>query len=132
MARKRRASLIFLDTHIVCWLYEGRLELLSEAGRSAIESSPLRLSPMAKLELQYLYEIGRINRAADEVFAALAREIDLRLNDAPFSEIVKCAQTLAWTRDPFDRLIVAETLVAEGMLVTRDEKIRANSPCALW
>lgn len=106
--------------------------MLTAAGRGAIESSPLRLSPMVKLELQYLHEIGRINRAADEVLAALAREIDLRLNDAPFGEIVKCAQTLAWTRDPFDRLIVAETLVADGMLVTRDEKIRANSPCALW
>lgn len=66
------------------------------------------------------------------MLTTLALEIDLRLSEAPCGEIVKYAQTLNWTRDPFDRLIVAETLAAEGMLVTRDEKIRANSPCALW
>jgi PIN domain nuclease of toxin-antitoxin system len=132
MGRKRKPSLTFLDTHIVCWLYEARLDLFSRDSLAAIETGLLRVSPMVSLELQYLFEIKRITRPAQEILAALAKDVDLRISDAPFADIAARAQTLDWTRDPFDRLIVAETLVAGGVLVTRDEKIRANSPCVVW
>jgi len=132
MGRKRQSRLTFLDTHIVCWLFEARLDLFSRESLAAIENGPLRVSPMAALELQYLHEIGRITRNANEVLAALAGDIDLRVSETPFADIVAKAQSLNWTRDPFDRLIVAETLVAGGALVTRDEKIRAHTPCAVW
>lgn len=132
MGRKRQPSLTFLDTHIVCWLFEARLDLFSKESLAAIETGLLRISPMAALELQYLHEIGRITRPANDVLSALAGDIDLRMSEAPFSDIVARAQNLNWTRDPFDRLIVAETLVAGGLLVTRDEKIRTHASCAIW
>jgi len=132
MGRKRQPRLTFLDTHIVCWLFEARLDLFSKESLAAIETGILRVSPMAALELQYLFEIGRITKPANEILAALAGDIDLRMNETPFADIVAKAQSLNWTRDPFDRLIVAETLVAGGALVTRDEKIRAHTPCAVW
>jgi PIN domain nuclease of toxin-antitoxin system len=132
MGRKRQPRLTFLDTHIVCWLYEGRIDLLSPECVVAIETGLLRISPMVSLELQYLYEIGRTTRSASEVLAALAEDIDLRLSVIPFADVVARAQSLNWTRDPFDRLIVAEAMVAGGVLLTRDEKIRTNCACALW
>lgn len=132
MGRKRQPRLTFLDTHVVCWLYEGRIDLLSTECAAAIETGLLRISPMVSLELQYLFEIGRITRPANEVLAALAEDIDLRLNVTPFADTVARAQSLNWTRDPFDRLIVAETMAASGVLLTRDEKIRSNAPCAIW
>jgi len=132
MGRKRQPRLTFLDTHIVCWLFEARLDLFSKESLAAIETGILRVSPMAALELQYLFEIGRITKPAAEVLAALAEDIDLRVSETPFAEIVAQAQSLAWTRDSFDRLIVAETLAAKGLLVTRDEKIRTHAPCAVW
>ncbi len=39
MARTRKPALIYLDTHIVCWLYEGRVGLLSVAAAEAIEAA---------------------------------------------------------------------------------------------
>lgn len=132
MGRKRQPRLTFLDTHIVCWLFEARLDLFSRESLAAIETGILRVSPMVALELQYLHEIGRITRPANDVLAALSDDIDLRMNETPFAETVARAQSLAWTRDPFDRLIVAETLAADGLLVTRDEKIRTNAACAVW
>ncbi|MHB1620332.1 MAG: type II toxin-antitoxin system VapC family toxin [Sulfuricella sp.] len=132
MGRKRQPRLTFLDTHIVCWLFEARLDLLSKEGLAAIETGLLRVSPMVSLELQYLHEIGRITRTANDVLTALAGDIDLRMSETSFADIVERAQSLDWTRDPFDRLIVAETIVADGVLVTRDEKIRAHAPCAVW
>lgn len=132
MGRKRKPAPTFLDTHIVCWLFEARLDLFSKDSLAAIETGLLRVSPMVSLELQYLFEIKLITRPASDVLAALAEDIDLRVNDTPFGDIVAKAQALDWTRDPFDRIIVAETLVAGGVLVTRDEKIRAHAPCAVW
>ena len=36
------------------------------------------------------------------------------------------AQSLTWTRDPFDRLIVAKAMAANAKLITHDENIRLN------
>lgn len=132
MGRKRQPRLTFLDTHVVCWLFEGRLDLFSKNSLASIEVGLLRVSPMVSLELQYLFEIKRITRPAQEVLAALATDIDLRPSDVPFGDIVAKALALDWTRDPFDRVIVAETLAAGGVLVSRDEKIRAHAPCVVW
>jgi PIN domain nuclease of toxin-antitoxin system len=132
MGRKRQPRLTFLDTHIVCWLFEARLDLFSKESLVAIETGLLRVSPMAALELQYLFEIGRITKPANEILVALAEDIDLRVSEIPFAEVVAQAQSLDWTRDPFDRLIAAEAMTAGGVLVTRDEKIRAHAPCAVW
>jgi hypothetical protein len=66
-------SVIYLDTHIVCWLYEGDVERLSEPAAEAIESADyLLVSPMVDLELQYLYEIDRISAGSEEILAGLA------------------------------------------------------------
>jgi PIN domain nuclease of toxin-antitoxin system len=132
MGRKRQPRLTFLDTHIVCWLYEGRLDLISAPAQAVIETGLLRVSPMALLEVQYLYEIGRIKKTANQVFSALAEDVGLRVGDAAFAEVAAKAQSQSWTRDPFDRMIVAEALVSDGVLITRDEKIRNNSACAVW
>ncbi|MHB1591381.1 MAG: hypothetical protein ACYCTW_07585, partial [Sulfuricella sp.] len=89
MGRKRQPRLTFLDTHIVCWLFEARLDLLSKEGLAAIETGLLRVSPMVSLELQYLHEIGRITRTANDVLTALAGDIDLRMSETSFADIVE-------------------------------------------
>ncbi len=37
-----------------------------------------------------------------------------------------------WTRDPFDRLIVANAKAANASLVTKDERILKNYSRAVW
>ncbi len=127
-------SVIYLDTHIVCWLYEGDVERLSEPAAEAVESSEcLLVSPMVDLELQYLYEIGRISRESEEILATLAEDIGLQVSDAPFSLVVREAKRINWTRDPFDRLITAQVMLTENAcLVTRDRVIRENFTKAVW
>lgn len=39
---------------------------------------------------------------------------------------------LTWTRDPFDRMIAAQAIVADAPLVTADRTILANLPLAVW
>ena len=132
MARTEKPGLIHLDTHIVCWLYEARIDLLSEPARAAIERGRLFVSPIVDLELQYLYEIGRINKGPTAILAALASEIGLAVDSQPLTSIVGRARELSWTRDPFDRLIVAGARLAGGRLVTKDTLIRKHCKSALW
>ncbi|WP_230458629.1 PIN domain-containing protein [Microcystis aeruginosa] len=52
--------MIYLDTHIVVWLYAGLTAKLSDCAKHLINENELYISPIVRLELQYLYEIGRI------------------------------------------------------------------------
>ena len=132
MAGRRRPRLIHLDTHVVCWLYAGRVEELSAVAREAVESATLAVSPMVGLELQYLREIGRIRHGARRVLAALRRDIGLAMSDQPFASVVARAVGFRWARDPFDRLIAAEAAIARARLLTRDDALRRHFRGALW
>jgi PIN domain nuclease of toxin-antitoxin system len=132
VARTPEPQVVHLDTHVVCWLYEGRPELLSAAAAAAVEGGRLFVSPVVDLELQLLREIGRILRGPDTVLRALAREIGLQVTTTDYRSAVAAARALAWTRDPFDRLIVADAMLAGARLVTKDRLIREHCPAALW
>ena len=132
MARTAKSALVHLDTHIVCWLYEGRSELLTPAALQAIESGLLQTSPVVQLELTYLHEIGRISRDGNYVLEALAKDIGLSVADVSLAQAMKIAGTLTWTRDPFDRMIVAHAMIADAALVSKDDLIRKHCDRAIW
>lgn len=122
----------YLDTHVVCWLYAGLTDRLPPAVREILERDDLLVSPMAALEVQYLREIGRLAAGAEEVVGTLAREIGLRVCGLPFPEVVARAFAQSWTRDPFDRIIVAQADLADGTLLTKDVEVRRHYPRARW
>jgi PIN domain nuclease of toxin-antitoxin system len=129
----RRKSLTYLDTHVVAWLYDALLDQLSAPAKQAIEqSTTLLASPMVRLELQYLREIGRIREEPERMMAELRERIDLRESEPNLAGVVTAATSLHWTRDTFDRLIVAECRLADAGLVTKDRLIRAQFPQAIW
>lgn len=49
--------MIYLDTHVVVWLYAGLTAKLSDLAKLLINKHELYISPIVRLELQYLYEI---------------------------------------------------------------------------
>ncbi len=126
------APVTHLDTHIVVWLYLGRIDLLSEPAQEGIDHSDCVISPMVALELRFLTEIGRLIDDSASVVQSLATTIGLRVADPPFGSIVENAQGLEWTRDPFDRLITAQARAARASLITRDRSLRANYERAVW
>jgi len=132
MARVGKSGLVHLDTHIVCWLYEGRSELLTPVALQTIESGLLQVSPVVQLELTYLHEIGRISRDGSHVLDALAKDVGLSVADVSLARVMKMAGTLTWTRDPFDRMIVAHAMVGDAALVSKDRLIRKHCDKAIW
>ena len=78
--------MIYLDTHVVAWLFAKKIELISSNALSLIENeSDILISPVVILELQYLYEIGRINIASKSVFDYLHTRLALQVCRRSFS-----------------------------------------------
>ena len=123
----------YLDTHVVLWLSAGKVNRLSAVARGLVEKADLLLSPMALLELEYLHELGRTKFPARDLLKKVSHETNLTLCEIPFPTIVSAALDEKWTRDLFDRLIVANAK-ANGFawLISADEEIARNYPRTVW
>ena len=124
--------MIHLDTHVAAWLYAGRSDLFPRGVRALLESEELVVSPMVVLELQYLFEVERTTEPARTVMGLLQSMLDLQICTLAFERVSTAALDLDFTRDPFDRLIVAQALVAEASLITKDRNIRRSYSRAVW
>lgn len=115
------------------WLCQKQLDKLSSKATEAVEESELLISPMVLLELAYLHEIRRIVQPPQILLKQLESQLGLRLCDHPFPAVVETALYEAWTRDPFDRLIVAHARSnGYSPLATSDAGIREHYPPAIW
>ncbi|MCK5913822.1 MAG: PIN domain-containing protein [Desulfuromusa sp.] len=124
--------MIYLDTHVVAWLYAGLAEKISPKATKLINANPLYISPMVQLELEYLNEIGRISVGSAIIVETLSISVGLELCKLPFFQIITEAVTETWTRDPFDRIIVAHAKAQKAVLLTKDNSILKNYPLATW
>jgi len=123
---------IALDTHVAVWLHAGDLERFPATLQRQLDAADLVISPMVLLEIEDLREIGRLNFSSEKILADLVADLGLRVCDHPFPAIVSEAVKQTWTRDPFDRIIVAHAMVAGYRLATKDDAIRARCREAFW
>jgi PIN domain nuclease of toxin-antitoxin system len=69
---------------------------------------------------------------ANDIILNLSDLIGLRICDKPFNTIASGAFALSWTRDSFDRIIVANAALNDNILVTKDQYILENYEKAFW
>jgi PIN domain nuclease of toxin-antitoxin system len=124
--------LIHLDTHVVIWTAGKQIDRLSPAIRRLLERETLQISPMVAMELETLFEARKLKPEPQQVLNILEREHALSRSEARFDAIIEAARSFAWTRDPFDRLIVANAITDGVRLITADETILANFKDAVW
>ncbi|PKL76093.1 MAG: hypothetical protein CVV27_12030 [Candidatus Melainabacteria bacterium HGW-Melainabacteria-1] len=124
--------MIYLDTHVLVWLYAGQTELLSPKAYQLVNTADLYVSPLVQLELCYLHEVGRILDPAQPILTELGQSLGLRLCARPYAAVVEQAMQQSWTRDPFDRLIVGQAAVDNNPLISKDRQILAHYPHAVW
>jgi len=116
----------------VVWLYAGEHSRLARTALRLIETEPLLISPVLLLELALLEETCRIRARAQTIFAELQESVALSICDLPFAEVCITALQQKWTRDPFDRLIVAQAFARSARLITKDRFIRRHFKDAVW
>jgi len=122
----------YLDTHVTLWLYSGQTERLSKRATNLINRERVGVSPVVLLELQYLREIGRVTAVPRAIIMDLKQRLGLAVEDRSLETVMERALGLAWTRDVFDRLIVAQATLDDAELVTSDRLIRKHYPKAVW
>lgn len=124
--------MLYLDTHVVVWLFEKDEARLAGRPRTLIEEHELFISPTVVLELEYLYETKTIAATGRPVVDDLAERVHLGICTRAFADVVRKALGIRWTHDPFDRIITAQAALADAMLMTRDVSIHTHYPHAVW
>jgi PIN domain nuclease of toxin-antitoxin system len=128
-----RNGIAYLDTDIVVWLAQGSLTRFTPRAVALLEETILIISPMVLLELELRHEKDRIKLPTREIERRIMHTNGVRLCDLPFATIAAAALDEKWTRNPFDRLVVANAK-ANGFawLISADETVRKHYPRAVW
>ena len=110
--------MILLDTNALIWLEQGhaRSRVLQHIERQ------LYVSPATLLELQFLIEAGRI-RLRSGTLERLANDDRWLVDEPPAASWFNQAIDLSWTRDPFDRLLVAHARLRGWRFATADSAL---------
>lgn len=123
---------LLLDTHVFLW-WDQRSSALNVNARAAIEDerNNIFVSAASVWEIAIKRRRGKL-RFSGSVSGAIAANGFLELPILPPE--AEAAGDLAWRHeDPFDRLLVAQTMHQGLVLVTGDETIRdLDSVARLW
>jgi PIN domain nuclease of toxin-antitoxin system len=108
--------LILLDTNAVIWALTGdaRAAALFASGRR------LRLSPVCLLEIRFLVEVGRLRLVRGRSVGEVVDDPRWQLDSPSSARLFTVALDVEWTRDPFDRLLVAHARYRRWRLATGD------------
>ena len=129
---RNKQSVVYLDTHIVVWLYAELIEKLTPAAEKVIEDDDIVISQFVRLEMRYLYKIDRIRTRPYPITKSLFKSLGLKISNRPLETIMEEAPRISWTRDVFDRLLVAEAESAGCGFVSADKTIRSHYKRTIW
>ena len=126
---------LLLDTHVVIWWFTEPRQLSAAAhGVVAGRGNLVMVSAVTPFEITHKHRVGRLPEAAD-----LAPRIEEVLADAGFEALAiefahaTLAGRLEYAHgDPFDRLLMAQALTENLVLVTADRVLRASGVPTLW
>ena len=110
--------MILLDTNAIIWIVTRH-----RRSRPLLrESTTFSVSPASVLELGLLADVGRLRVRLRDVIEDDRWAVD----DPPAAEWFARAADETWTRDPFDRLIVAHARLRRARLATGDASLLSH------
>ncbi len=123
-----------LDTHVLIWFLNGDKSLSSKA-RKAIESD----NATNFISIASLWEIAikiSLDRLSIKVpFERLSNELDknnFQLLPITFNDTVVLSTLVFHHRDPFDRLIISQSIANDFTLISKDKEFSAYKVKLLW
>ena len=126
---------LLLDTHTLIWWLAGD-EKLSLRARDAIadEANAVAVSAASAMEVATKHRIGKLPDAA-----LLAQDFEAIVADQGFSELsitVRHARLAGEMgiahKDPFDRLLIAQALAEDMVLVSNETRFDDSAVKRLW
>lgn len=129
-----KMNLLF-DTHSFLW-WNDSLEMLPPLVLSACQDTrnQLFLSVVSAWEIQIKQQIGKL-RMKSPLAEMIERQVDvnkLRILPVRIEHILAIENLPMLHRDPFDRLLVAQAITENHVLISRDRSIQQYSLTTLW
>jgi PIN domain nuclease of toxin-antitoxin system len=126
---------LLLDTHALLWWLDGNRRLSLKARRAiANESNAILVSAASAWEITTKARLGKLPGAADvaaDVAACVAAQGFLSL-DITLLHAQRAGSLAGTHRDPFDRMLIAQSQIEDVVLVTDDEVFDAFDVRRLW
>lgn len=123
-----------LDTHTLIWFINGDKEL-SFVARKAIESdSAVNYVSIASLwEMAIKISLNRLElNAPFETVAALIVENNFHLLQISFEDVSTLSALPFHHRDPFDRLIISQSITNDLTLISKDAAFKEYEIKQIW
>jgi PIN domain nuclease of toxin-antitoxin system len=123
-----------LDTHGFLWLIQGDPQL-SEQARAVMgdDANQLYFSVASIWEIAIKLNIGKlkIEHTIEDIYTLLAQ---LKIEILPInrSDLIRYLKLPLHHRDPFDRILIAQAIDQELILVSADESFGAYPVRRLW
>jgi len=126
---------VLLDTHALLWaLVEP--DKLSWAAREIIEDpqNVVVVSAVSAWEITIKYDLGRLPEARTVIdgfqhHVQVLRAVELAINSA---HAITAGSLKSPHRDPFDRMLVAQSLVEGLSLVSKDPELKQFEVPLIW
>jgi PIN domain nuclease of toxin-antitoxin system len=114
---------LLLDTHIALWWFAADARL-PVAARTLIETSRCHVSLASVWELAIKYRLDKLPVAPADFLAAIEGAA-MRLLPIQPAHIVASTALPLLHKDPFDRMLVAQSMAEPLVLLTADRKLEA-------
>lgn len=126
---------LMLDTHTFLWFIEGSLNLSDTAKNLVEDQRNQRFLSIASLwEMSIKVSIGKLQLGM--TFAELVKQQvygnAIELLEIRPEHLDKLAQLPFYHKDPFDRLIISQSLVESIPIVTKDSVFESYPVQILW
>lgn len=114
---------LLLDTNALVFLQDSGYLRFRDEIIEKLSHAYLFLSPISWLELEHIFQKKRIAIHPDTLIKHLTSNSSLQESTSTFSSCIHYSRNLSWTKDPFDRMIVGDTIALGAQLVTADKLI---------
>ena len=117
---------ILLDTHIAIWALYDSSKLPSDISKYLLDyDNDIYYSLVSAWEIEIKHNVGKLEISAEEFmsnadsagmnFLPITKKHIARLSSLPIKDD---------HRDPFDRMLISQSIVEKMLLLTVDEKVR--------
>ena len=126
---------VLLDTHAFIWL-DTQPEKLSKTAMDICQDTDnqLYLSMASLWEMQIKAQLGKLKLKIPlaDMLTVQQQENDLNVLNIALTHIYQLQALPLHHNDPFDRLIIAQSVLENMTLISVDEKFKAYDVSVLW
>jgi PIN domain nuclease of toxin-antitoxin system len=126
---------VLLDTHAFIWL-DTQPEKLSKTAMEICQDTDnqLYLSMASIWEMQIKVQLGKLKLKIPlaDMLTVQQQENDLNILNIALTHIYQLQALPFHHNDPFDRLIIAQSVLENMTIISVDEKFKAYEASVLW